>query len=265
MPTPLEILLDPVSLGVLALYGALMLLEALAPGKQLPKIRGWIPRALASFVAYFYLSSYLPLLWDSALAQYQLFNLESMNVAAATVIAVLVFELGVYVWHRAMHETNWLWRSFHQMHHSAERLDTYGAFYFSPLDMIGFTFVGSLSLSLIVGIPDIPAHQREDTPVARLPRAAAGKSQRASQPRCPSLELFGSAVVRHPVRHLSESKRLRRGNGFLRWRLGTDRRHATVARCFRGARSSMRERYAAHRMRINEANAQQGKNHFLER
>jgi hypothetical protein len=34
----------------------------------------------------------------------------------------------------------------------AERLDTYGAFYLSPLDMIGFTFVGSLSLAMIVGI-----------------------------------------------------------------------------------------------------------------
>lgn len=153
MPTPLEILLDPISLGVLALYGALMLWEALAPGASLPKVKGWIPRALGSFGIYFYLSSYLPLLWDSTLARYQLFDLQSMNVLAATGIAVLVYELGVYVWHRSMHETNWLWRSFHQMHHSAERLDTFGAFFFSPLDMIGFTFVGSLSLSLIVGIP----------------------------------------------------------------------------------------------------------------
>jgi sterol desaturase/sphingolipid hydroxylase (fatty acid hydroxylase superfamily) len=35
-------------------------------------------------------------------------------------------------------KSNILWRIFHQMHHSAERLDTYGAFYFSPYDMIGF-------------------------------------------------------------------------------------------------------------------------------
>ena len=153
MPTPLAILLDPVSLGVLALYAALMILEAFAPGARLPKVKGWLPRALGSFWVYFYLSSYLPLLWDSTLASYQLFDLTSVNVVVATVVAVLVYELGIYIWHRTMHQTNWLWRSFHQMHHSAERLDTFGAFYFSPLDMIGFTFVGSLSLSLIVGIP----------------------------------------------------------------------------------------------------------------
>ena len=51
-----------------------------------------------------------------------------------------------------MHTNEGLWRAFHQMHHSAERVDTYGAFYFSPLDMIGFTLVGSLALALILGV-----------------------------------------------------------------------------------------------------------------
>ena len=36
MPTPLQILLDPVSLTVLGLYGALILLEALFPARPLP-------------------------------------------------------------------------------------------------------------------------------------------------------------------------------------------------------------------------------------
>jgi len=152
MPTPLEILLDPLSLGVLALYAALMLWEALLPARSLPRVRGWVPRALGSFAVYFYLSSYLPLLWDGSLAQYQLFDLGHLGVWAGAAVGLLVYEGLVYLWHRAMHESNFLFRSFHQMHHSAERLDSFGAFYFSPLDMIGFTFVGSLSLSLIVGL-----------------------------------------------------------------------------------------------------------------
>jgi sterol desaturase/sphingolipid hydroxylase (fatty acid hydroxylase superfamily) len=152
MPTPIEILLDPISLGVLALYGALMLWEAIVPGRKLQKVRGWIPRALASFAVYFYLSSYLPLIWDGYLAQYQLFDLSGMGTLAGAAIGVFVYEGLVYAWHRTMHQTDWLFQSFHQMHHSAERLDTYGAFYFSPLDMAGFTLVGSLSLSLIVGL-----------------------------------------------------------------------------------------------------------------
>ena len=38
------------------------------------------------------------------------------------------------------------------MLHSAERLDTYGAFFFSPMDMIGFTIVGSVCFALIMGL-----------------------------------------------------------------------------------------------------------------
>lgn len=152
MPTPIDILLDPISLGVLALYGAMMLWEALAPARELPRVRGWIPRALTSFVVYFYLSSYLPLLWDEYLLRYQLFDLSYLGTVGGALVGLFVYEGLLYFWHRAMHENNSLFRSFHQMHHSAERLDSFGAFYFSPLDMIGFTFLGSLSLSLLVGL-----------------------------------------------------------------------------------------------------------------
>ena len=152
MPTPLQILLDPVSLTVLGIYAALILLEALYPARPLPKVPGWHARALVVFAVYFFLSSYLPLVWGDALAGYQLFNLESLHPLVGAAAGVLIFELLVYVWHRAMHKTHWLWRTFHQMHHSAERLDSFGAFYFSPLDIVGFSFLSSLALT-VVGLP----------------------------------------------------------------------------------------------------------------
>ncbi len=152
MPTPLEILLDPVSLAVLGLYGAMMLWEAIAPARQLPKIRGWVPRALGSFVVFFYLSSYLPLFWDPLIAPYQLMDLSHLGAVYGLVVGLFVYNALLYLWHRSMHANDSLWHTFHQMHHSAERIDTFGAFYFSPLDMIGFTFLGSLALTLIVSL-----------------------------------------------------------------------------------------------------------------
>lgn len=149
MPTPLQILLDPISLTVLGLYAALMLLEALFPARRLPPIKGWKTRALIVFVCYFFLSSYLPLLWNDALVPYRLFDLEGLNPFASALIGVLIYELLVYVWHRTMHRVHWLWCSFHQMHHSAERVDSFGAFYFSPLDTVGFTFLGSITLTVV--------------------------------------------------------------------------------------------------------------------
>lgn len=152
MPNPLELLLDPISLTILAMYLALMIWEAIAPGRKLPKVANWRIRGLSVFAFYFFFTSYIPLLWDNYLAQYQFFNLSEMSLALQITIGVLLYEFGVYVWHRLMHESDLLWKTFHQMHHSAERMDTYGAFYFSPLDMIGFSFLGSLCLVLIVGL-----------------------------------------------------------------------------------------------------------------
>lgn len=152
MPTPIDLLLDPIAWIFFALYGALIAWEAFAPARKLPSVRGWIARGLGSFAVYFYLSSYLPLLWDRYLEPYQLLDLSALGTLGGAIIGVLLYELGVYVWHRSMHRFDALWRGFHQMHHSAERVDTFGAFYFSPMDMIGWTALWSLCLVLLVGI-----------------------------------------------------------------------------------------------------------------
>lgn len=151
MPTPLEILLDPISLIVLALYAGLMIWEALFPARQLPPIKYWKLKGLVFFVCFFYLSSYLPLLWNGYLSQYQLFDLTGLGTLGGALVGILIYQLGVYIWHWSMHKSNLLWRVFHQMHHSTERLDTYSAFVFSPLDMIGYTILGSLTLVLAAG------------------------------------------------------------------------------------------------------------------
>jgi sterol desaturase/sphingolipid hydroxylase (fatty acid hydroxylase superfamily) len=153
LPGPIDILLDPISLTILASYAGLMLWEAIAPARKLPITKGWKTRATLSFTVYFFLSSYLPMIWDQYLAPYQLFDLSGLGIISGALVGILVYELGAYVWHRSMHRSTVLWRGFHQMHHSAERLDTWGAFYFSPLDMLGWTILGSLSLVLLVGIP----------------------------------------------------------------------------------------------------------------
>lgn len=151
MPTPLEILLDPVSLIVVSLYAGLMIWEALFPARPLPRMKYWKLKGLTFFAVFFYLSSYLPLIWDGYLSEYQVFDLTGLGTVGGAIAGILLYQFGLYVWHRSMHRNNLLWRVFHQMHHSVERLDTYSAFIFSPMDMIGFTVLGSLLLVLVAG------------------------------------------------------------------------------------------------------------------
>lgn len=152
MPTPIDLFSDPFTITLFLLYGGMMLWEGLAPARILPQVPGWRRRGLVSFLLYFLLSTYLPLLWSEHLVRFQWFDLTALGTGAGALVGLLVYEAGVYLWHRAMHASDLLWRSFHQWHHSAERLDTFGAFWFSPLDMIGWTVLASLALTLVVGL-----------------------------------------------------------------------------------------------------------------
>ena len=153
MPTPLALLLDPISLAILAMYALLMLWEIIFPARQLPAIKNWHLKGILSFFVFFYLSSYLPLVYADLLPSAQIFDMSTAHPLVGGVAALLLYECGLYFWHRSMHKTDSLWRVFHQMHHSAERLDTYGAFYFSPMDMIGFILLNTLCFSFVLGLP----------------------------------------------------------------------------------------------------------------
>ena len=152
MPTPLDLFLDPVMLAILGMYLLLMFWEALFPARKLPLISFWKIKGIAAFVLYVLVSTYLPYLYASVLPNGQMFDLSHLPVYTSSSAAILLYELGVYLWHRTLHRNNLLWKVMHQMHHSAERLDTFGAFFFSPMDMIGFTLLGTVCFSVILGL-----------------------------------------------------------------------------------------------------------------
>ena len=129
-----------------ALFGAFAALDLVARARSFPDVSYWRLKGLAFAALYFGLATYSPLLWDSWLGEYQLLNGAALPLWAQIAAGFLLLELGIYAWHRTMHNTPFLWRWFHQMHHSAERVDIWGAFYFSPLDMVGWSLLGSLCL-----------------------------------------------------------------------------------------------------------------------
>jgi sterol desaturase/sphingolipid hydroxylase (fatty acid hydroxylase superfamily) len=120
MPTPIEVLSDPVSIATIAIYLGLIGWENIAPAEKLAPARFWPLRGLIAFALYFYVATYLPLIWGNWLAPLQLFDLSRVQPAIAAMGGLLAFEFALYWWHRGMHETNLLWRIFHQMHHSAD-------------------------------------------------------------------------------------------------------------------------------------------------
>jgi hypothetical protein len=135
-----------------SLFAGFALLELIVAGRNFPPVTHWRLKGTAFMLLYFALATYAPLFWDGWLGQYRLLAADTLPLWLQFVGGFLAFELGVYAWHRTMHNTPFLWRWFHQMHHSAERVDIWGSLYFHPFDTLGFTFVGSLALVLGFGV-----------------------------------------------------------------------------------------------------------------
>jgi sterol desaturase/sphingolipid hydroxylase (fatty acid hydroxylase superfamily) len=136
----------------LGLFAAFAAIDLAARARAFPEVANWRLKGIAFMMLYFAAVTYAPLMWDAWLGEHRLFAADTLPLWAQVIGGFLVLQLGVYAWHRTMHNTPPLWRFFHQMHHSAERVDIWGAFYFHPLDMLGWAFLGSLALVLGFGI-----------------------------------------------------------------------------------------------------------------
>lgn len=152
MPTPLDIFMNPIILIILGMYALLMIWEAVAPARQLPAVAGWKFKGLVAMVIYVMISVYLPLLYANWLPSAAWLDASQINFGLQCAIGILTYEIVLHFWHHALHKSDFLWKIFHQMHHSAERIDTFGAFYFSPMDMMGFTMMITFCFSFIVAL-----------------------------------------------------------------------------------------------------------------
>ena len=143
---------DLVTVLLLVSYGVFVALDFLKPGRSYPQMRSWRLKGFGFFVLNVGLFTTLPFVWDEWLGAHRLIDATGLGTGVGALLALLAAQLLSYTWHRTMHNTNLLWRFFHQMHHSAERVDIFGAMYFSPLDVLGFALVGSLGMVWLVGV-----------------------------------------------------------------------------------------------------------------
>ena len=145
--------MDIVTALVILPFLVLFLVDAVRPARRFPSVsRWWRVQGLVFLGLYLGIATALATAWDPWLDAHRLVDLTGMGVLPAIGIGLLAYEAVGYAWHRAMHEVPFLWRHVHQMHHSAERVDIHGATYFHPLDMAGWTLVGSVSLLFLAGL-----------------------------------------------------------------------------------------------------------------
>jgi sterol desaturase/sphingolipid hydroxylase (fatty acid hydroxylase superfamily) len=136
----------------LALIPGFIVLDLFLRRRRYEAPRFWRIRALAVTVAIFFFTGWVAGLWGTLFAGVSFIDGSGLGAIGGAIVGVIVYEFLHYGYHRAAHEWNWLWRSGQQMHHSAESLDAFGAYYLHPLDAAFFTTWSSLVFFPLLGL-----------------------------------------------------------------------------------------------------------------
>jgi sterol desaturase/sphingolipid hydroxylase (fatty acid hydroxylase superfamily) len=136
----------------LALIPGFLLLDFVWQSRRYGKTRHWRLRGLLVTVAIFFFTGEVALWWGNLLGDFHLIDGSGLGIWGGAIVGIVVYELLHYWYHRLAHQWNWLWFAGHQMHHSAESLDAFGAYYLHPFDAFMFTTLGSLVFFPLLGL-----------------------------------------------------------------------------------------------------------------
>jgi sterol desaturase/sphingolipid hydroxylase (fatty acid hydroxylase superfamily) len=136
----------------LLLLAPFLALELFWRARRYDPARGWRVRAIAVSLAVFGVSLAVGRAWGAILPERSLVEGAALGTWGGALAGILVYEFLHYWYHRAAHEWNWLWRLGHQMHHSAESVDAFGAYYLHPLDAALFTTWAVIAFFPLLGL-----------------------------------------------------------------------------------------------------------------
>lgn len=136
----------------LLLLAPFLALEFFWSVRRYRAVPGWRVRALAVSAAAFGVSLGIGRAWGAVLPDWSLFRGAELGTWGGALAGIVVYEFLHYWYHRAAHAWNWLWRAGHQMHHSAESVDAFGAYYQHPVDAALFTTWAVIAFFPLLGL-----------------------------------------------------------------------------------------------------------------
>ena len=140
----------PLIVGAAAV--CMIIVELLHPARKWPSVSGWWVRAAflnGVQVAAVFLSGYV---LDDFIRRLQPWHLDDhVGTAGAAIIGYLLVTFVYYWWHRWRHRVPALWRWFHQVHHSPQRIEVVTSFYKHPFEILANAILSSVILYVLAG------------------------------------------------------------------------------------------------------------------
>lgn len=130
----------------------MMAVERIRPARNWPAVSGWWGRALllnVFQVAAVYLAG---VAWDPWLSVHRPWSAAFLGPVWGGLVGYSAITFVYYWWHRWRHEVPFLWRWFHQVHHSPQRIEIITSFYKHPLELVANGLLSSLIVYALVGL-----------------------------------------------------------------------------------------------------------------
>ena len=138
-----------VTITVLSLAVVMIVIERLKPGRVFPTVRNWWLRAIGANVVQVGIVFLAGMTWDGWLQRNRPWSAEPLGLAGGAIVGYVVITFIYYWWHRARHGSDFLWRWFHQFHHSPQRIEIITSFYKHPFELVAN---GILSSAIVYGL-----------------------------------------------------------------------------------------------------------------
>jgi sterol desaturase/sphingolipid hydroxylase (fatty acid hydroxylase superfamily) len=127
--------------------------EIKKPGRNWQKVSNWWARAIVLNL-FQVISVFIgAATWNKWFAGKALWNAEAyLGITGGALLGYFVITFIYYWWHRIRHESDFLWRYLHQLHHSPQRIEIITAFYKHPVEILINSVLSSAILYLLVGL-----------------------------------------------------------------------------------------------------------------
>jgi sterol desaturase/sphingolipid hydroxylase (fatty acid hydroxylase superfamily) len=135
-------------------FAGFVAVECIRPGWRMPRVPTWFARATLINGMQLAVALGAGFTWEHWLQRGSLLGVgDALPAWVGALGAYFVSTFVFYWWHRWRHESAWLWRHFHQIHHSARRLEVITSLYKHPLEMVANAVISAVLVYGILGLP----------------------------------------------------------------------------------------------------------------
>jgi len=142
------------AIPLIVLTAAILMIvcELLAPGRQWPRVAGWWLRALLLNAIQVGVVVLAGLAWDGWMQRHRPWSADALGPIWGGIVGYLAITFVYYGWHRWRHSSAFLWRWFHQVHHSPQRIEIITSFYKHPFEIVTNGVLSSTIVYFGVGL-----------------------------------------------------------------------------------------------------------------